>query len=179
MYKSCFIFFFGFGDRKRRSKEFHLTFKLGSVTQQANELLIENSLKAGSNSRFRPSLRDFTDNYNAWDFGRGKAWFWYVKVCSSSFLNRLLLSLGCRWAPVSWNGAVGITYLWAGPDGSNCNSPNRVLWRYMSLTPWIVFLNHCNACLVTAENRSVGISYSCLSLSPNIVCAFCASQTNL
>lgn len=56
--------------------------------------------------------------------------------------------------------------------------PKLSALKVHSLTRCYFFSNHCNACLVTAKNHSVGISYSCLSLSPNIVCAFCASQTN-
>ena len=49
-------------DGKRpTSEKFHPTFK-DFDTRQANELLIESFLNEGTNPRFRPSLKNFTDN---------------------------------------------------------------------------------------------------------------------
>jgi hypothetical protein len=45
-----------------RSKKCHPTFRMVSNIQQANELLLESFSKEGSNSRFPPSLKTFTDN---------------------------------------------------------------------------------------------------------------------
>ena len=47
---------------KRRSQKFHLPFKIGFDTQLANKVLIKSFLKEGLDPRFRPSLRDFTNN---------------------------------------------------------------------------------------------------------------------
>ena len=51
-------------DRKRKPTKFHPTYKIGSNTQCANELLIEIFLKERSNPRFRPYSKDFMDNSN-------------------------------------------------------------------------------------------------------------------
>ena len=48
---------------ERKSQKFHSTFTISSGRRWANEFLIESLLKEGLNPWFRPSLRDFMDNY--------------------------------------------------------------------------------------------------------------------
>ena len=53
---------------------FASTFKRGSETQWASELLIESFLKEISNPWFRPSLRDSMDNSIVWDLVGMSKW---------------------------------------------------------------------------------------------------------
>lgn len=57
---------------KRRSQKFHPTVKRGSSTWQDNKLLITSLLKEWPNPRFRPPLKEFTDNFDV--SGKNERW---------------------------------------------------------------------------------------------------------